>query len=312
MSLPSQNFKVEDIKLNKMYSDFDDNYQKSSLDIKKINQVYGQLKFPDELDDRPLLFGCFVSSIDGTIAFKDNHKSGKIARNNNENLAGGKVDLWVLNLLRAAVDGIIIGPKTLEAEENLTAHIFDKELLRARIEGLNKPPVPYNIIVSKTGQSIPYDHRIFKEEQVPVIIATSPGGEEYVVDNINCNYNLINLNSNINDRKENRLSIKENKVIILVSGEEYNLNDKLLFDFLKEAGLDKISVEAPSYAHYLIQQQLLDELFLNRSGIYIGGPKFLNSNVKSSLSTKAAPSAKTITIHNYDSYFFYFRYKLVY
>jgi hypothetical protein len=76
--------------------------------------------------------------------------------------------------------------------------------------------------------------------------------------------------------------------------------------------LDKIIVEAPSYAHYLIQNELLDEIFLNQSGVYSGGPTFLNNNRAESFKSAAAPSAKMITVHTYDAYFFYFRYKLVY
>ncbi|MGM0501910.1 MAG: RibD family protein [Bacillota bacterium] len=311
MTLGTKNFNIEDVKLNQIYADFDKNYQNSDLELDKLNKIYGQLKLLPCLTNRPLLLGCFVSSIDGTIAFKDNPQSGQIARSQKHDRAGGEADLWILNLLRTIADGIILGPKTLRAEKNLTAHILDKDLAAARVEMLNKPQVPYNIIVTKTGASIPYHHRIFEEEKVPVLIATSPQGAKVVKENVSCNYKLINLNK-IKEFKKEDLDVNNNTIIILVSGKGHDLADKLLLKFLKQMGLDRITVETPSYAHYLIRQQLLDELFLNQSGVYIGGPKFLNNNGEAAFTVNKAPAAKVITIHNHSSYFFYLRYRLIY
>ncbi|MBM7555996.1 dihydrofolate reductase family protein [Halanaerobacter jeridensis] len=312
MSLVSKEFLVDEIKLNKIYSDFDSDYEVTKLNFEKIDQIYGELKFPQLKKERPFLFACFVASIDGTIAFKDNPKSGQIARNNNLDNGAGKSDLWILNLLRTIADGIILGPKTLAAEPNLTGHIFDQELVKARTELLSKSAVPYNIIVSQTGDSIPYQHRIFTEEEVPIIIATSPQGSQVVTENLDYPYQLINLQSESNIIKQIRTNIKKDKVIVLATGDAYELNEKILFNSLKEAGLDRIMVETPSYAHYLMQNQFLDELFWNQAGIYAGGPKFLNNDYNFAFSSAAPPQAKMITIHSYNSYFFCFRYRLNY
>ncbi|MGM0369077.1 MAG: dihydrofolate reductase family protein [Bacillota bacterium] len=312
MTLLQKEFRIETIKLNRIYDNFPADYHKSDLKLEKVEEIYETFQLPVLPSNRPLLLGCFVSSIEGTIAFKDNQKSGVIARNKPQHSNGGIADLWILNLLRTVADGIIIGPKTLQVEENLTGHILDNDLLKARRDLLNKPEVPYNIIISKTGQSIPYQHRIFEEEEVPVLIATSPQGAEKIIDNINSSYEVIDLASKNNYEKNFNFEIVNNKVVILITGENNNLEEKSLFEFLKVAGLDKIIVEAPSYAHYLIKNELLDEIFLNQSGVYSGGPTFLNNNSTDAFKSSTAPSAKMITVHTYDAYFFYFRYKLVY
>ncbi|MFO7820422.1 MAG: dihydrofolate reductase family protein [Halanaerobacter sp.] len=261
--------------------------------------------------NRPLLFACFVSSIDCSIAFKNNPKSSQIVRSENSDPGAGQADLWILNLLRAAADGIILGPKTLEVESNLTAHVFDQDLVTARSNLMEKPEVPYNIIISKTGQSIPYQHRIFNEEEIPLIIATSPHGAQHITKNLDYPLHMINLTENNYNRAIN-LRKESSKIILLVTGDDEQLDEKKLFKFLKKAGLDRIMVEAPSYAHYLIQQHLLDELFLNQTGSYIGEPKFLNSDSSSAFSVGTEPQAKMITIHTYNSYFFCFRYRFIY
>ena len=309
MSLISKEFLIDEIKLEQIYADFDPDYQISEFNFEKIEQIYGTLKFPVLKENRPFLFACFVSSIDGTIAFKDNPKSGQIARNEKLDSAAGKADLWVLNLLRAVADAIILGPKTLAVESNLTGHIFDNDLVKARSDLLKKSPVPYNIVISQTGESIPYSHRIFAEENVPVIIATSPQGSKSVISNLNYSYQLIDLNSNNNFPN---IETKNDEVIILISGQGYKLNEKILFEFLKKIGLDKIMIETPSYAHYLMQKRLLDEIFINQAGIYVGGPKFLNDDFDLAFNSDMPPQAKMITIHSYDSYFFAFRYRLIY
>ena len=281
------------------------------MNFAKIEEIYGQLKFPALKLKRPLLFACFVSSIDCSIAFKNNPKANQIVRSDNSDPGAGQADLWILNLLRAAADGIILGPKTLEVESNLTAHVFDQDLVTARSNLMEQPKVPYNIIISKTGQSIPYQHRIFTEEEIPVMIATAPQGAQYITKNINHPIQLIDLTENNNYNRVKSLKRKQ-EVIILVSGSGDKLNEQVLFKFLKEAGLDKIMVEAPSYAHYLIQEHLLDEIFLNQAGSYIGEPKFLNSDAKSAFRAGREPQAKMVTIHTYNSYFFCFRYRLIY
>mgnify|MGYP006269810555 CR=1 FL=1 len=312
MSLISQEFPAEEIELERIYADFEPDYQFSALNSAKIKEVYGGLKFPVSKKNRPLLVACFVSSIDGTIAFKETPNSGQIARNENFDSNAGQADLWVLNLLRATADGIILGPKTLAVEPNLTGHVFDPDLVKARSELLNKPQVPYNIIVSKTGQSIPYNHRIFNEENVPLIIVTSPQGSQFIAEKLNCAYQIINLNYEQESKNLSEIVVDENKVLILVSGQEYELDETTMFRFLKESGLDQLMIETPSYAHYLIKQHLLDEIFLNQTGIYIGGPKFLNNDFDFVFDPATVPRAKMITIHSYDSYFFCFRYRMEY
>lgn len=311
VSLTKKEFLADEIELKRIYSDFDSDYKLSPLNFAKIEKIYGALKFPNLKADRPFLYASFVTAIDGTIAFKDNLSSSQIVRNKEFDSKAGKADLWILNLLRTVADGIILGPKTLQVESSLTAHIFDKELIEARTKLLNKTQIPYNIIISKKGKTIPYEHRIFSEEEIPVMIVTSPQGAQFITEQLNYPVEVIDLTAANMAEGANELNNKE-EIIILVTGQGSELNEKILFKYLKEAGLDKIMVETPSYAHYLMQYKFLDEIFINQAGSYIGGPKFLNNNSISAFNAGSEPRAKMVTIHTYNSYFFAFRYRLIY
>ncbi len=74
---------------------------------------YGKLGFPAAHSERPWTIANFVQSIDGIASFKGAHAAGS-------DISQSAEDRWLMDLLRAHADAIIMGVNTL-VEETLSA-----------------------------------------------------------------------------------------------------------------------------------------------------------------------------------------------
>ena len=70
---------------------------------------YGRLGFPAPHQDRPWTFANFVQSIDGIASFTGKHASGG-------DISQSEEDKWLMGLLRAHADAILLGVNTLVDE----------------------------------------------------------------------------------------------------------------------------------------------------------------------------------------------------
>ena len=77
---------------------------------------YGKLGFPKPPKDRPWTFANFVQSIDGVASFGGKHATGG-------DLAQSQEDQWLMGLLRAHADAILLGLNTLIAETAILTQI---------------------------------------------------------------------------------------------------------------------------------------------------------------------------------------------
>src|SRR5215472_17979530 len=77
---------------------------------------YGKLGFPLPLANRPWTFANFVQSIDGVASFGGNHATGG-------DLAQSEEDRWLMDLLRAHADAIVLGLNTLVSETAVLPHV---------------------------------------------------------------------------------------------------------------------------------------------------------------------------------------------
>lgn len=308
-------YNYDDIKLNRIYTNpILENYENSEIQTENSKKVFGELKFPKDLPkDRPYTTASFVTSIDGKIAFLDAPEGPFIAQKNFLDQNGGSADFWILNLMRANVDGIIVGAGTMQQEANMTAHVFDAELERRR-EEIGLRDIPYNIVSSLDGSDIPFDHILFNGE-VPVIINTSPNGYKVVKENIKNEFFAIEIpkNSVIDENEIKELLEKnKNKVPVIVTGEGRYTETDSLFKVLKIMGVNKLLVESPSYVHHLISEGKLDELILNYSAVYIGGNAISLGNNMKSFTSENHPHTELLTIHMHSPSFLYFRHKFNY
>jgi len=285
----------------------------------KILEVYGELYFPAAPAHRPYTYCSVVLSADGKMAFTDHPAGPVIAKNNYLDSNGALADFWMLNALRTYADGIIIGAKTLQTEVNATSHIFDGELVGQRVEFLGKAPHPWNIVVSFDGTDIPFEHLIFNvepEEKLPVAIATSPQGAEFVKNNFRKELLLLGPYTSLREIAHDSAAIQQSlqasptTVPVFITGEKNKPNSELLLYLLRQLGFTRLLIESPSYNWHLMQNKALDEFFINYSLVYAGGT--ISPGYQMPFSHLDHPHGELLTLGVHRSNFIFTRQKLYY
>lgn len=140
-----------------------------------FRQIYGGDWRPLAPADRPYTFVNFVTSRDGRISFAEPGHAG-----------GGDVsgfcaaDAWLMGLLRACADTVLVGDGTLRAEPE---HIWTSEFIfptdRAAFAGLRGrlglSPQPLHVFLSIDG-AIEAGAAVFAQPELRVLIATTAAG----------------------------------------------------------------------------------------------------------------------------------------
>lgn len=313
-SLFTMPFDIEKTKLTEIYRSKElDNAQVSTITCDEMKQIYGELKFEKLHEDRPYTYTSLVTSIDGRIAFTDAPQGPLIAKKNKYDGDGAGADWWILNMLRAVSDGDIIGAGTMNAEKDYTAHVFSEQLEAARVAA-GMQPVPWNIISSLDATDIPFDHILFKTKEVPVMISTSAAGVPVIKEKMENEYYIVGPVKDCSEVTEEMIrKMKENsdKILVIATGDKAP-DSKVALYIMKKFGLDKVLVETPSYMHYLVSQQLMDELFFNYSCIYVGGQALTIGKFGKEFTSEDHPHTRMLSIHSHSDHFFYFRHKLIY
>ncbi len=138
---------------------------------------YGKLGFPEPPPDRPWVYSNFVQTLDGITSLLGENASGS-------DIAQSEEDRWLMDLLRAHADAVILGAGTLLQETRLSRprprgpvfRIVDPSLqeLRAKLhKGRER-----NIIVSGNGNLNLADFALFDGDKVDSTIITAPVGAE--------------------------------------------------------------------------------------------------------------------------------------
>jgi len=297
-------FPSNKIKLNKIYQISNPEIQTGiSYTNTKIEEVYGEFSFPELPKNRAYTLGSFVQSIDGKIAFPESPDGTLVAKGNVKDPNGALADYWILNLLRTVSDAVLMGSKTISREPELTGHIFDPDLADYRVK-CGKPEVPLHIIVTGTGIDFPVNHKIIKDSDIPVLIVTSNEGKSVLTENLDPNF--IDLNNSAG------FCLTDNIKALISIGENNRIDLAELLTFLKKHGIDTMMIESPTFLVSLMQEGLLDELYLNTSSIFIGGEALSIGQNMPSFSLKNHPSGRVISIHTHRDYFFYIRYRMEY
>src|SRR5665213_446967 len=113
----------------------------------------GNLSFPPAPDQRPYCIANFVSTLDGVVSFniRGQSEGAQISNSNQE-------DRFIMGLLRASADAVVVGAGTLQAAGLLGSWLPEaiypaaKDLYRKyRTEVLGKPEYPLSVIVTGTG-----------------------------------------------------------------------------------------------------------------------------------------------------------------
>lgn len=138
---------------------------------------YGNLGFPAPPADRPWIYTNFVQSLDGIVSLLGKHASGG-------EISQSGADRWLMDLLRAHADGVLMGMNTLREEQRVRGpenrgivfQVVEPELLRLR-EKLGKGR-QRNIFVTRGLDMELSKWKVFDGDVVDSVIVTSPEGAE--------------------------------------------------------------------------------------------------------------------------------------
>ena len=282
--------------------------------LDKITDIYGEVYFPQAPAHRPYTFASIVVSVDGKIAFEDDPQGPVIAGKNLRDPSGGVSDFWVLNMLRSYADAVIVGARTMETEPTMTAECFDEDLASNRVPHMNKRDrCPIHVIVSFDGTDIPFEHELFNVD-APVLIATSPAGLDYV--KANNPRPVVDLGSygsvdSLNETVIATFAKASNEdTFVIGTGSGSNSDATTLLSFLRQAGITRLLVEAPSYMTHLISIEAMDEMFMNYSTVFAGGSIGFGAYQK--FDSNDHPHSDFLQINRHSRNFIYTRQLMVY
>ncbi|HKW74937.1 MAG TPA: dihydrofolate reductase family protein [Terriglobales bacterium] len=207
---------------------------------------YGNLGFPPAHRDRPWSYANFVQSIDGIASFLGKHPTGG-------DISQSEEDKWLMDLLRAHADAIIMGLNTLVEETRAAPdlnkgrgpvyRVQDSALreFRSRL-GRGREKV---IFVTGSAGLDPEKYRVFDGDLVDAYVLTTKTGEH---------------------------RLRESGVRTMVAGEsgfvDLNLGVRRL---RQELGINHLLCEGgPTLYGHMSRARLIDEKFVTISPVEIG------------------------------------------
>lgn len=271
-----------------------------------IKNLYGEffwLPFSNEREI-PYLYGSLIQTLNGRLYLNDQRANG-VSLLNSCQMKGHDVDFWILNILRFYSEAVIVGSETLRKQPYLTSHIWDKRLVHLR--NISDGKVPIHIIITETGL-LNTSSKVLKEDKIPLILLTTPSGLLSLKKLSQRPIKIISL------RPSKQFLKKALKDYIIIFVVETTRKQEIIIDFFKDLffnGIQKILVESPTLINYLIQWQMLDEIFLATNNILIGKGK--KSSYSFSLDVKNhIPHAKLMTLHHSKGFYLFSRYRFIY
>lgn len=314
MGLTMIPFNGEKIKINRIFKSGElDTFKEIPVSSGKIRQVYGsELAFPESREDRPYIVSSFVTSIDGKLAYADKPSAFYVAGKNMMAGSGRDTDFWILNALRGVCDGAVIGGNSMKTDEDYSMHCMDGDIEASRVEA-GLPRIPLNIVMTLDATDVPLEHNLLKSREVPSIMVTSPKGLEHIMAHFKGPYIVAAQGEPDRAIKEKLGKAGQGVLPILITGQGGFPDSTATMRILKMMGIDRLLIESPGYGHYLVKQKIMDEFFLNLSGVYIGGGDTMTlGKADKGFGAESHPHAKILSIHMYNEYFAYVRYKFNY
>ena len=313
---PKNKYDYEKIQLQCIYSHHNlPSFPQAPVQTESSRKVFGELRFPVCPKDRVYTMACFVTSIDGKVAFPDNPAGPVVAQANSCDPDGADADFWSLNLFRANADVVIGGARTMQEEPDGVVCLFDQELEDERLRK-SMPPAPWMVINSLDGRDIPFGDSLIRNQ--PVIFHTSPAGQEVIekgIRDLKDPYVIgpyPSAEAAAADGEEIGRHFRElsgEKIPVIITGRDNSTDSASLLCILRLFGFQRALVESPSYFHVLLQESLLDEALLNTSGVYIGGQAVGLGQGLQPCTAERHPHAELLSLHMHSPFFIYSRYR---
>jgi 5-amino-6-(5-phosphoribosylamino)uracil reductase len=136
---------------------------------------YGRFGFPSPQNDQPWVYANFVQSLDGITSLLGKHASGS-------EISQSREDRWLMDLLRAHADGLLMGMSTLREEQRqrgaesrgIVFQVVDPTLRELRAK-LGKGRERNIFVTSAFGLDLSR-YKVFDGDVVDAAILTSPAG----------------------------------------------------------------------------------------------------------------------------------------
>ena len=208
---------------------------------------YGNLGFPPAHAERPWTYSNFVQSLDGIVSLKGRHAGGGA-------ISQSEDDRWLMDLLRAHADAVIVGVNTLieetetgERERGPIFRIMAPECRELR-QALGRRR-EMNIVVTGAASLDLGAYRIFDGEHVDAVVVTTRKGAA-------------------------RLAEKKSHpdVRVLASGEDQFVNlPEVMAMLYRDLGIRHLLCEGgPTLYGYMAKAGLIDEKFVTVSPVEVG------------------------------------------
>lgn len=208
----------------------------------------GTLTFPLAPEDRPWIYSNFVQTLDGIVSLKGTNATGA-------HISKSLEDRWLMDLLRAHADAIILGVGTLTEERALAGprsrgpvyRIEDSTAMDLRRKLGRGPEI--NIFVTGTASLDLSDYAVFDGDLVDAIIITTRLGAARLTE------------------KKSRPNVR-----IIVSGERDIVDLPHATSVLRrEFGVQYLLCEGgPTLYGWMERAGLIDEKFLTISPVEVG------------------------------------------
>jgi riboflavin biosynthesis pyrimidine reductase len=209
---------------------------------------YGNFGFPPPPADRPWIYSNFVQSLDGIISLLGQHASGG-------DISQSRDDRWLMDLLRAHADGILLGMNTLLEEQRergpqsrgIVFQVADPTLraLRGKLgKGRER-----NIFVTRAVDLDLSRYKVFDGDVVDAAILTSPAGADRL-----------------------RAQGSHSHVVVLSAGDGESIDiAQGVARLRKELGVEYLLCEGgPTLYGTLARAGLVDEKFMTVSPLEVG------------------------------------------
>lgn len=215
-----------------------------------LTSVYGSLTFPAASADRPYVYANFVQGMDGIVSFQlpGAMSGGAVAGFNAQ-------DQFLMAVLRAAADAVMVGAGTLRAEPEhrwIPEHIYPKAGARwAELrQFFGKQPDLINAFVTASGD-IDLEAVVFHQPNIRCVVFTTTAGAAKI--------------------EERRAAHPTAALEVVVVGEDRVDLTEMLRRFRTEFGVEHLLVEGgPQLMGDFVAQGLMDGIFLTDAPQVIG------------------------------------------
>jgi riboflavin biosynthesis pyrimidine reductase len=215
---------------------------------------YGPLSFPQPPPDRPWTYSNFVQSIDGIASFRGLHALGS-------DISRSAEDRWLMDLLRAHADAVLLGVNTL-VEETALARDTGRGSLRGPVYAIEDAASlelrqrlgrrrEMNIFVTGAAALNLGDYEVFDGDRVNTVIITTVAGAKRLAE-----------------------WTTHPHVRIIVAGENQIVDLQHAMRLLRrEFAIDHLLCEGgPTLYGYMSRAGLIDEKFVTVAPLEIGLP----------------------------------------